>query len=204
MWRKLSLFYVSVFSVFVIGFAIAQTGGNTTETRVWQFRPPPTDTNIDRTFEKVATLVTTVGSSHSVCWVNPNSKLVGTKSVEETNLTVTHRRYRVEGGAVQTSEPLPYDKWVKSLKADGTVVFREYCATASPVEQSGHYIYEVKMCITGTETCSPWIESIRTFDSRFGGGTLDGRPTGWWIYAFAPSGTVERVPPKRIEKFEVI
>jgi len=202
--------------VFVIGFFLgntispveAQTGGNTTDVRVWMFKPPVDASGVDRTFSSIATLVTTVGTNFPVCWVNPNSKTVGTKSVEDTNFQIAHRRYRVEGGPKETSEVLLYDKWRPSLNSAGTVIPREYCATSTGVSETGHYIYEVQMCkvpyISDAESCSPWIESIRTNSSQFGGGTLDGRPTGWWIYAFAPSNVVETVRPKKVEKFEVI
>jgi hypothetical protein len=154
--------------------ASAQTGSSEI-TRIWQFKP---GSGVDRTYEALSTIVTRVGTPHEGGWINPTSKTVSSRTVEVTTVAAAFRRKHVESGIAEDLLILPYAEWRK-----GTPPL-QYCTTFPGVTEKGHWIYEVKMCRTDIEDCSAWVETLERFGRPYGGGLLDGRPTGWWLYAY--------------------
>jgi hypothetical protein len=160
----------------------------------WVFQPPPAQANVNRDFQEVATLSVKVGARHVLCWYNPNTKRVGTKDVEATDLQLAYRRYRVEGGPLEVSSVLQFADWKPELDGAGIPIARKYCTDSSGPPRAGHWVYEAQMCrtpyVSDAESCSAWMSSIQRYSPSGGGGELDGIPRGWWIYAYipAPSG----------------
>lgn len=147
------------------------------------FAPPIK--GVDQTYTEVATYVVKVGGKHDLCWGNSNSNADGT---ERKDLQIAWRRYRVEGGPVETSQVLQYAQW------PATSTPRNYCATVDGPKKAGHWAYEVRMCFSpitrGEEQdCSVWVTGITPPTATTGGGTVDGRPKGWWVYAYLPAPT---------------
>lgn len=161
----------------------------------WVFEPPPPQSNVNRDYQDVATLSIKVGQTHKLCWFNPNSKRVGTKDVEDTTLQLVHRRYRVEGGPREMGPVMQFADWKPELDAAGVPIARKYCVEAKGPARTGHWIYEAQMCrapyVSDEESCSQWMASVARFGVADGGGEVDGKPRGWWIYAV----TAEDVPP---------
>jgi hypothetical protein len=159
----------------------------------WVFQPPPPQAQLNRDFQEVATLSVKVGQKHALCWFNPNTKKVGTKDFEETALQLAYRRYRVEGGPLEVSDVLQFADWKPELDAAGVPIARRYCTESSGIPRAGHWVFEAQMCrtpyVSDAESCSAWMSSIQRFSPSGGGGMLDDKPRGWWIYAFIPAPT---------------
>lgn len=196
MLRKMFALNALVFAI-LVPFALLTdpAKGQTTPTPPrWVFEPPPAQASLNSDFQEVATLTVKVGAEHTLCWYNPNNRTVGTKTVEDTQLQIAYRRYRVEGGKTETSTVKLYAEWVPEKDSTGAVVPRRYCLTSSGLPRAGHWVFEAQMCrvpyVSDAESCSGWMSSIQRYTDSGGGGTLDGTPRGWWIYAFlpAPSG----------------
>ena len=157
----------------------------------WVFQPPPAQANVSRDFQEVATLSVKVGQKHALCWFNPNSTAAGK---EAKDLQLAYRRYRVEGGPLEVSSVLQFADWKPELDAAGVPIARSYCTESQGPPRAGHWVYEAQMCrspyVSDAESCSAWMSSIQRYSPSGGGGTLDDKPRGWWIYAFipAPSG----------------
>lgn len=196
MLRKIFALNALVFAI-LVPFALltSPAGGQTaTEPPRWVFEPPPPQADLNRDFQEVATLTVKVGAEHTLCWYNPNNRLVGTKTVEDTAMQMAFRRYRVEGGKTETSVVKQYADWTPEKDATGAVIPRSYCTKAAGIPRAGHWVFEAQMCrvpyVSDAESCSGWMSSIQRYTDSGGGGTLDGTPRGWWIYVYlpAPSG----------------
>jgi hypothetical protein len=126
--------------------------------------------------------------------------------VEETALQIAHRRYRMEGGPLEVSAVRQFADWKPKLDAAGAVIPKNYCATMKGVVQAGHWVTEAQICrtpyVSDEESCSAWMSSIQRYTPSGGGGSLDDRPRGWWLYATEPVLTGEcRVAPNTIAIF---
>ncbi len=145
---------------------------------------PPGAQGVDQTYTEIATYVVKVGGSHQLCWTNPNVKADGT---EVTNLQVAWQRYRIEGGATETSAVLTFPQWKP------TAVVRQYCNTVDAPKKAGHWAYSMRMCYwplsSENSGCSVWVSGIVPNSASGGGGTVDDRPKGWWVYAYIPAPT---------------
>jgi hypothetical protein len=170
-----------------IGLALGQT----TAPR-WSIPAPVGGTDLVKEYTEVATYVAKVGVKHQLCWSNPNTSADGS---EDTVLQLAYRRYRIEGGPVETSNVLQYAQWVKYVDpATGQVVPRSYCTQSQGLPRAGHWVYEAMMCrvpyVSDSASCSTWVSSIIPSGAAGGGGEVDARPKGWWVYAYlaAPTG----------------
>lgn len=157
------------------------------QTRLTMPDPGPT---VDNTYTEIATYLAKTGNTPLLCWTNTNNNADGTEFKE---LQIAFRKYRMEGGAKETSQVLPYSAWTPLLDGNGTPVPRTYCAITGQVKKAGHWVYEAMMCqipyVSDSESCSGWMSSIVPSVNGSGGGTVDGRPKGWWIYTFLPAPT---------------
>lgn len=182
-----------LFSATIVAIVWAVATGQTTppEPPRWVFEQPPSQDTINRQYVDVGTLVMKVGQDYLTCWSNPVRTATG---AEETNLQITHRRYRVEGGPMMTGTALPFPKWLPKKDALGAVIPFNYCAKMPPLPRAGHWVTEAQMCLTpyvsDAESCSAWMSGIQQYNPVGGGGTVGAVPQGWWIYAYipAPSG----------------
>jgi hypothetical protein len=152
---------------------------------------------IDARYVAVATYVAKVGEGHRVCWTNPNylpdDGNPKTEPVEDTAMQLAHRRYRIEGGALETSVVLPFAQWVQAKTDDGKLISQSYCTQVAGLRASGHWVYELRMCrdpyVSDEESCSDWVSSLSPYS-----GVVQDRPQGWWVYAFGDA-IVEPPPP---------
>jgi hypothetical protein len=152
---------------------------------------------IDSRYVAVATYVAKVNGPHRVCWTNPNylpdDGNPKTKPVEDTAMQLAHRRYRIEGGAVETSVVLPFAQWAQAKTDGGKLISQSYCTTVAGPPAMGHWVYELRMCrdpwVSDEESCSEWVSSLSPYS-----GVVQDRPQGWWVYAFTEGG-IEPPPP---------
>jgi hypothetical protein len=155
----------------------------------WVFEDPPKQLALNHAYAHVATIVTQLGVAHDLCWYNPVTKVVGGRTVEETALQIAHRRYRLEGGPVETSAVVPYARWLPERTSANVVIPRKYCVKADGLTVAGHWAYEAMICripyVSDSASCSAWMPSIEPNLHNRGGGVLpDGTRRGWWIYAY--------------------
>jgi hypothetical protein len=150
----------------------------------WGFNPPRADDTLNHDYTEVATYTLELGKPHLFCWSNSN---VWDDGSEDIALQFVYRRYRVEGGLPSADTALPYDRWVAVKDGNGNVIPTQYCATASSPPRAGHWVYEARMCrvpYDTEESCSEWASGVVPSGTDNGGGTVDERPKGWWIYAY--------------------
>jgi hypothetical protein len=152
---------------------------------------------IDARYVAVATYVAKVAEAHQVCWTNPNylpdDGDPKTKPVEDKAMQLAHRRYRIEGGAVQTSTVLAFKDWTQAKMDDGRLIPMSYCTLVAGPPAAGHWVYEIQMCrdpfVSEDESCSEWVSSLSPYS-----GAAQERPQGWWVYSFGDA-IVEPPPP---------
>ena len=158
--------------------------------QAWEFKPPAAGDTLNRTYVDVATYVVKVGEAHPLCWGNNN---ITDGGLEETALQLAYRRYRVEGGPMEVSNVIQFKDWVPQKDESGAIIPTRYCKQSTGPKKAGHWIYEARMCrsplVSEASDCSPWISSVVPDTPEGGGGVVDGKPKGWWIYAYLPAPT---------------